>query len=137
MHKNKPSLSYRCSLTVARTDPVSYYKDSLSFFVKSAFLTSCCYISKDQLSTKYHHKNWIKLHQTALSSSQGNNKSTPTSLSSNHKYHLQISPTPIAARTLSVRNTTIPTTENHYNLQERPTNETVVNSNHFNLYVPL
>ena len=43
----------------------------------------------------------------------------------------------IAARTRSVRNTTIPTTENHYNLQERPTNETVVNSNHFNLYIPL
>ena len=43
----------------------------------------------------------------------------------------------IAARTLSVRNTTIPTSENQNNLQELPTNVTVVNSNHFNLYVPL
>ena len=43
----------------------------------------------------------------------------------------------IAARTLSVTNTTIPTPENQNNLQELPTIATVVNSNHFNLYVPL
>ena len=43
----------------------------------------------------------------------------------------------IAARTLSVTNTTIPTTENQNNLQELPTIATVVKSNHFNLYVPL